>query len=333
MKPSVRKAPAGAFRYFARSTGDEKMAKPYRSYDDLLEFLQKDKNLIIEDVDTAKHILMKTSYFSLISGYKDTFKNPTTGNYIDGTTFDDIYHLYKFDNELRSVFLKYMLIAERSVKSSLAYHFSEIYGEDQQQYLSHSNYMLSYATQKGIQKLTDILSYPLTHKSDYAYINHYKTKHQNVPLWIMIQILTVGQVSHMFDYLKAAVPIRVCQDFHNINRKDMHSFLSIMTKLRNACAHGDRFFNYRTKDSITDTLIHQKLHIPQIGGRYQNGKNDVFSGVILLKYLLDKEDFHDFYSELKHCLKKKCPNDNIIEAMGFPENWMSIIRLKCSEIL
>lgn len=235
------------------------MAKPFRSYEDLLNFLQNDKNLIIEDFDEARHILSKTSYFPLISGYKDTFKNPTTGKYIDGTTFHDIYRLYQFDNELRSIFLKYILIAEHSIKSSLAYHFSATYGEDQ--------------------------------NDEYAYINHYKSKHHNVPLWIMIQVLTLGQISHMFDYLKASVPIKVCNEFYQIGRKDMHSFLSIMTKHRNVCAHGDRFFNYRTKDSITDVAIHEKLHIPRINGRYQMGKNDIFSEVIILKYLLDKEDF------------------------------------------
>lgn len=122
------------------------MTKPFKSYDDLLNILQNDKNLIIEDRDITKHILSKTSYFSLISGYKDTFKNPTTGKYLDGTTFDDIYRLYCFDNELRSVFLKYILIAERSVKSSLAYHFSATYSENQSEYLSTSHYLITSAT-------------------------------------------------------------------------------------------------------------------------------------------------------------------------------------------
>ena len=55
-KPPVRKAPAGVFRYLWQK-GDEKMSKPYKSYDDLLAFLQNDKNLIIDDIDAAKHIL------------------------------------------------------------------------------------------------------------------------------------------------------------------------------------------------------------------------------------------------------------------------------------
>ena len=88
------------------------MAKPFKTYEELLLFLRDEKNLTIDNMDTARHILLKTSYFSLISGYKDTFKNPTTGKYIDGTTFDDIYRLYQFDNELRSIFLKNILIAE-----------------------------------------------------------------------------------------------------------------------------------------------------------------------------------------------------------------------------
>ena len=305
------------------------MAKPFQTYDDLLIFLQNEKNLVIEDTDYAKHILAKTSYFSLITGYKDTFKNPTTGKYMDGTTFEDIYHLYQFDNELRSIFLKYMLIAERSVKSSLAYHFSATYGENQREYLSLSHYMPTASMQHGIQKLLRVFHYQLSHKNEHDYINHYKAKHHNVPLWIMVQVLTIGQLSHMFDYLKASVPIKVCNDFQQIGRKDMHSFLSIMTKHRNVCAHGERFFNYVTKDSITDTLIHRKLRIPQKDGRYQMGKNDIFSEVIILKYLLDGEDFRSFYYELKHRLKYHAPREGILALMGFPENWTSIIRLKC----
>lgn len=82
------------------------MTKPFRSYDELITFLQTEKNLVINDTSYAKRILTKTSYFSLISGYKDSFKNPTTGKYVDGTTFEDVYHLYRFDNELRNIFLK-----------------------------------------------------------------------------------------------------------------------------------------------------------------------------------------------------------------------------------
>ena len=67
-----------------------------------------------------------------------------------------------------------MLIAEHSVKSPLTYHFKEIYGKNQQEYLALTHYAVTKANQKNIQQLIQILSYHLTHKNDYAYITHYK---------------------------------------------------------------------------------------------------------------------------------------------------------------
>lgn len=174
MKPPVRKAPAGAFRYLWQRRW--RMAKTFQTY-----------------------------YFPLSPDIKKLLKNPTTGKYVDGTTFEDIYCLYQFDNELRSIFLKYMLLAERNVKSSLAYHFSAVYGENQTEYLSLSHYMPTASMQRGIQKLLRVFHYQLTYKNEHAYINHYKTKHHNVPLWIMVQVLTIGQLSHIsFNHDKAS---------------------------------------------------------------------------------------------------------------------------------
>jgi abortive infection bacteriophage resistance protein len=66
----------------------------------------------------------------------------------------------------------------------------------------------------------------------------------------------------------------------------MISVLAVMVKFRNVCAHGERLFTYRTIDSIPDLPIHMKLKIAQKGTQYMNGKNDLFSVVIALRYML-----------------------------------------------
>ena len=302
------------------------MEKPFKTYDELLDFLEEKKELIIPDRDNARKALAKESYYSLINGYKDIFKDKTTGFYKKDVCFDDIYNLYKFDRDLRSIFLKYILMAEKGVKTSLAYHFSELYGENQKEYCDFKNYDVTPKNNAAVQKLISVFQRNLSGKTDYIYINHYLSSHGNVPLWIMVQAITLGQFAHFFDYLKGTAPIRVCKDYHDISRNQMHSFLSVMTKHRNVCAHGDRFYNYRTKDSIADTLIHEKLHIRQVNGRYSNGKNDLFSAVIILKYLLDKCDYKDFQKDLLRCLKKYKPSKEIVDLMGFPDNWKQIIR-------
>ena len=66
------------------------MPKIFLNYDQQIEKLKNEKNLQIDDTAYAKDILRQTSYYSLIGGYKDIFKNPTTRKYKDGTRFEDI---------------------------------------------------------------------------------------------------------------------------------------------------------------------------------------------------------------------------------------------------
>ena len=83
----------------------------------------------IPDLSYAKNILQQISYYSLIDGYKELFKPLRSGKYQHGVTFDEIVAFYSFDEELRSLFLKYILKVEQHMKSMVSYHFSEKYGE------------------------------------------------------------------------------------------------------------------------------------------------------------------------------------------------------------
>ena len=114
--------------------------KRFMTYEEQIRFLEQDKHLWIEDEKRAREILFKTGYFSLINGYKELFKNPVTNQFEDGTGLEDIYELYSFDNDLRSVYLKYILIVERNIKSALSYHFCDRFGDMQQAYLTAVNY-------------------------------------------------------------------------------------------------------------------------------------------------------------------------------------------------
>ena len=64
----------------------------------------------------------------------------------------------------------------------------------------------------------------------------------------------------------------------------MEQFLSVLTKYRNVCAHGERLFTYRTVDVIADTPLHKKLSLLQSGNQYEKGKQD-FSEKVVAKPL------------------------------------------------
>jgi len=303
--------------------------KRFLTYDEQISFLSEQKQLIIEDQEYAKRILFQTGYFALVNGYKRIFKNPQTNKFQVGVRFEDVYGMYCFDRNLRSILLKYILICEQTIKSSLSYHFCQIYGEDQKAYLNPINYLQSENHSRIIKKLIQKMSAQLNENSSYYYIRHYVKRYQSVPFWVLVNTLTLGQVSKMYSCQKSRVKIQICKDFGEIRENELERMLSIMTKFRNVCAHNDRLFNFKTQDALPDLLIHQMLQIPRRLGRYCCGKEDLFAQVIILKMLLQEEDFEWFYTELKQCFQRHSVYETILYQMGFPENWKEIANIKC----
>ena len=46
----------------------------------------------------------------MVNGYKEMYKDPLTNQFREDASFEDIYELYRLDHELRSIFIKYILI-------------------------------------------------------------------------------------------------------------------------------------------------------------------------------------------------------------------------------
>ena len=144
--------------------------KRFLTYDEQITFLEKEKGLIISNKEYAKKILLKIGYFPLINGYKEIFKEPINNQFQKGTSFEDIYELYDFDNDLRNIFIKYILLAERNIKSSLSYHFCKEYGDLQSDYLNVNNYDYTGKKKSVIDKMVKIMSGQLRYDSDYIYM-------------------------------------------------------------------------------------------------------------------------------------------------------------------
>lgn len=312
------------------------MSKIFLTYDQQIAKLKNDKNLQIDDIAYAKEVLRQTSYYSLIGGYKDIFKNPTTKKYKDGTKFEDIVELYYFDEALRQLFLKYLIKVENEVKSQISYFFTEKHGENQAEYINKKNYnYVGKKNQRDIDYLVDkVLKGYVTKPTEYNYINHAQRKYGNVPLWVLTNALTFGNISKMYMLLPQNIQSKVSRSYQCINESQLVSILAVMVKFRNVCAHGERLFTYRTKDSIPDLPLHKKLGITQKGIQYVNGKSDLFSVVIALRYLLNASWYKGFIKELKLLIDKYLKKNasisehELYEKMGFPANWRKITRYR-----
>ena len=58
------------------------------------------------------------------------------------------------------------------------------------------------------------------------------------------------------------------------------------------------------------------------------GKNDLFAQLIILKFLLPDDEFKMIIRELKICFQKYPVHKNVLEKMGFPEQWEKIGKIK-----
>ena len=81
--------------------------KPFKTYHDQVEHLKNAHGLIIYDESHAEYVLSNTNYYRL-SAYGITFRDPTNPErYRPGTTFENIYRLYLFDNASEMVWRKW----------------------------------------------------------------------------------------------------------------------------------------------------------------------------------------------------------------------------------
>ena len=291
-----------------------------------------DKNIIISNSQYAEEMLQRIGYFSLM-GYKHLFRIPLTKKYKPGTSFDEIVALYQFDAELRELFLKYLLQIERHIGNLIAYYFTEVHGIYQSEYMNPNNYNNSSRNRKTIGGLIKKL-HGAINTTEYEYVNYHRNQYGNIPLWVTVNVLTFGSISKMYEVLPQSLRAKVCKHFPSVNQKQLGRYLSVLTKYRNACAHGDRLFTYKTVDQILDTPLHAKLTIPQKGNQYVYGKQDLFSVVIAFRYLLPNKEFIAFKKRLVQevgKLNKKLVHiteQELLEQMGFPPNWKNITRYR-----
>lgn len=310
------------------------MSQTFLTYEQQLNKLIYEKMLSIPDEEYARDTLEKLSYYSLIGGYKEPFKHAASGNYKHGVTFEEIVSLYFFDEELRTLFLKYILHIERHMKSIISYHFCEKYGEQQQEYLNPNNYTLTKKNINEVNRLVYSMQKVISLPSRYTYIAHHAKKYNNVPLWVAMNALTFGQVSKIYQYVPNDIQYKISKKFPHVTERQLHQFITVIARCRNTCAHGERLFSFHIRETIPNTALHKKLEIRQKNGQYITGKQDLFSVVIALRYLIGDNEFVHFKCNLSKLITqvlKDCPHllkEQLLKEMGFPENWSDISRYK-----
>lgn len=314
----------------------QKTPKPFLTYQQQLYNLIHRKQLSVTDSDYAISKLHDICYYSLIDGYKGLFYNPMTRTYESGTCFEDIVALYEFDENLRSLIFQYICHVEQKLRSLISYVFCETYSEQQTAYLTPTNYNYSSKNQRGIEHLIKMLAFEANTNTEHAYVVYQRNTYGNVPLWVIINTLTIGQTSKLYSFLTTSMQSKISRNYNHVSEKELSQYLKVLTHFRNICAHNERLFSFQSRYEIPDTVLHAKIKIPKSGSQYTYGKHDLFAVLISFRHLLSKADFSNFKRELTiliKCFEKETNSskkDKLLSSMGFPMNWSNISRYKLS---
>ena len=305
--------------------------KEHKTFNQQLTIL-RNRGVVVPTNGKPKRFLEQENYYNVINGYKDLFLVKDSNNlpvepelYQEGTHFNELKALFLFDRELRILLLKYLLIFENSIKTTVAYEFSKKYPR-KNAYLDIANFVDN-DPKKVLQQIS-ILTKTIHDKVDRSgAIKHYIEEHGEVPLWVLVNFLTMGNIANFYNILTDITKNIIAKFYTDkyrtqnkdntfrLSSADLSACLKVANLVRNICAHDERLYNVNLRNvRISQIANHFGIR------RYDNKRFIVV--ILFLKIVLDKKDFQRLYKALMNLFNQYADEfktvvfDDILNTMG-----------------
>ena len=286
--------------------------KEYKNFNELLDYIIS-KGVSVNNKEDALNKIKTYSYYSIINTYKDVFKN-TNNEYKKNVSFDEIYALFEFDKNLRSIFLKYSLEIEMILKSLLAETISSRYGI--KDYLIKENFDDTDNKTTNNESINVIEEEINKQNGKHEAVTHYIDEYGFVPPFVLTKILTLGELSRLYAMLKQSDRQSISKNF-KLSDKVLKQIVVNMTMIRNICAHNDRLFSFHSKFRISFKYIEKN---------YNEKSVNIYMIMKCMESLLPKDKKKEFIKLINNEIKvldsklKSIKTDNILNIMGFYKN-------------
>ncbi len=158
-----------------------------------------------------------------------------------------------------------------------------------------------------------------------VFIQHYLNKYNspaNPPSWMVMELLTIGELSRLFSALKNNDDKREIAAYFSLHHTIFTSWLHALTYGRNLCAHHSRFWN---RDFVIQPDIPKKpLNLAWLSHPNINNRRS-FYFLCLIKYILQTVNPGGHLKQRLLEIMDKYPNTPI-QFMGIPtDNYGKLI--------
>ena len=307
----------GAFLYiyvYSQNTLMERLPhfmKHYMSETDLVALLES-RGLIISDETKTVRYLESIGYYRLSAYMYPLLKVPKESHqYKEGTTFQQVLNLYRFDKKLRMLLLNEIEKVEVAIRRAIMNIPVQMTGDIY--WLTNSVHI---ANQRTFQDTKNTIDREYT-KSTEEFIKHFKNSYCNPypPAWILGELLTMGNVNMVYRNLKADKIRKRISHYFGLQPIVLESWITSLTLLRNACCHHSRVWN---KVSSIIPVSPRRIAHPWIN--LPTNPQRVYFTICIIKYFLDIISPNNDMLDKMNILFSNFPEINLA-ALGFPKGW------------
>lgn len=243
--------------------------KPFRTYEQMIDLLIErklldpnvdeipvltDRNGTLEFPVSGRqnviNILKTYGYYNIVNLYNKPFVNDD-GTFQDNMDFYKLFSLHEIDAQIKLILYSPLFQSEQRLKTTIAYEFSKKYGPFDntdmtsyiEPYLDPKNFK-SFTpdrahTEKRFQVINQLLRV-LEINHAYPPFEHYREKHHHIPIWVLVNKLTFGEVKNLYYVLN--IQDSIAKEFHT-KPSQLRGMINILHAIRNDCAHGSNFFH------------------------------------------------------------------------------------------
>ncbi|WP_390410219.1 Abi family protein [Lacticaseibacillus jixiensis] len=275
--------------------------RPAKNCSEQLEIL-KERGLQFDDRVAAEKLLSEIGYFRL-KGYCLSFYKPNTEEFKSGVSMQQLYQVYLFDTAIRGITMKACQRAEVRFKSVMGMQLALMYGP----VLPIDAFESPELFEKWA-KNTDSAHLQGSKRKE-LYVRHYLEDYGEFPIWVDLELSTLGNVSKLFSWLEPSAK-KAIADQYSARVVYLHNWTHMLTVVRNTCAHNSRFYG---------RFLPVYARIPKREYRYF-GNSKYVSMVFVLSRLLDPADFQSYIDGLRHIIEDYYDYVQI-GRLGFQQDW------------
>ena len=275
--------------------------KMFFSFDDIR------KICISNNISFVIDILKTYGYYNIINLYKSPFVH--NGKYDANIDFLKLFSLHEIDSEIKGVLYLALFQAEQKLKTTIAYEFAKKYGPFDDTimdgyidpYLIKENFnnkILLKNKKEKCESVINTLNSIIDYNANYPPFAHYSKVHGHIPIWVLINKLTFGNVKNFYTVLK--IQDQIAQNF-SLSPSELRIIINLLHQVRNDCAHGENFFMQKYPSLKSSIKLVESFKSTYGFGKNKNMGN-LFKVLIALKFILPRNNYPQLCNSIDHSI-------------------------------